>query len=128
VTSFDWPRPSAATAFRRALMLRCPRCGSTGIFRRLTMIDACPRCGLVFERSQGYWLGAMTLNLALTIAVVVGVLVGWIVVAWPDVPWTAVTVAGAAAGVLVPVLFYDHSKVLWVALERQFRSRSEPYD
>jgi hypothetical protein len=28
---------------------------------------------------------------------------------------------------LVPLAFYNHSKVLWVALERQFRSRSEPY-
>ncbi len=123
----DWPRPGAGTALRRSLMLRCPRCGSTGIFRGLTMVDDCPRCGMHFERSQGYWLGAMTISLLTTILVVVGVIVGGIVLTWPEVPWTAVTAAGVAGGLLVPLAFYNHSKVLWVALERQFRSRSEPY-
>ncbi len=123
----DWPRPKAVTALRRALMLRCPRCGSTGIFKGLTMTEACPRCGLVFERSQGYWLGAITISMAFTIGAVVVVIFGWMVLTWPDVPWTAVTVAGATAGLIVPFVVYNHSKVLWVALERQFRSRSEPY-
>jgi hypothetical protein len=91
------------------------------------MADECPRCGLVFERSQGYWLGAMTISLGLTVGAVLLVVVGWIVLAWPDVPWTTVTVAGALAGVVIPLLSYDHARMLWVALERQFRSRSEPY-
>jgi uncharacterized protein (DUF983 family) len=108
-------------------MLRCPRCGSTGIFRGLTMVAECPRCAMHFERSQGYWLGAMTISLATTILVVVGVIVGGMLLTWPEVPWTAVTLAGVAGGLLVPLAFYNHSKVLWVALERQFRSRSEPY-
>jgi len=81
----------------------------------------------VFERSQGYWLGAMFISLALTMVAVLGVVIGGMIVTWPDVPWTAVTVAGVAAGLVVPILFYPHSKMLWVAVERQFRSRSEPY-
>jgi len=91
------------------------------------MAKECPRCGLVFERSQGYWLGAITISLALTMVAVLGVVIGGMIATWPDVPWTAVTVAGVAAGLVVPILFYPHSKMLWVAVERQFRSRSEPY-
>lgn len=91
------------------------------------MAARCPRCALVFERSPGYWLGAMTISLALTIGTVLLVVIGWMVLAWPDVPWTAVTVAGAAAGLVVPLVTYDHARMLWVALERQVRSRSEPY-
>ncbi|MBA2338429.1 MAG: DUF983 domain-containing protein [Acidimicrobiia bacterium] len=124
----DWPRPSARTALRRALLLRCPRCGSTGIFTwRLAMTDPCPRCGLVFERTEGYWLGAVTINLMVAMVAVLGVVLGAMVLTWPDVAWTAITVAGAAVGLVVPILFHPHSRMLWIALERQFRSRSEPY-
>jgi len=40
------------TLARRALRLRCPRCGEGRIFRRIltyTEHDACPRCGLRYD-------------------------------------------------------------------------------
>ena len=42
----------------RALRLHCPACGSGGLFQSwFTMRPACPGCGLVMEREQGYFLG-----------------------------------------------------------------------
>src|SRR5205823_7139395 len=45
---------------------RCARCGSGHLFRRwFTMVDDCPRCGLHFEREQGYWAGALAINIGI---------------------------------------------------------------
>jgi uncharacterized protein (DUF983 family) len=39
---------------------RCPRCRQGRMFRgSLTMNDPCPVCGLIFQREEGYFLGAM---------------------------------------------------------------------
>ena len=39
---------------------RCPRCWKGRMFRGgLSMNDPCPECGLIFQREEGYFLGAM---------------------------------------------------------------------
>jgi hypothetical protein len=80
-----------------------------------------------FERSQGYWLGSMLINSAVTIGTWLIVFVGMMVATWPDVPWTTVLITVVAVTALVPVLFHPIARTLWVALERHVRSRSEPY-
>ena len=48
---------------------RCARCGSGHLFKRwFTMVDDCPRCGLHFEREQGYWAGALAINIGIAAA------------------------------------------------------------
>ena len=45
-------RPPLAVLLRRALKLRCPRCGEGPIFRRVLTYsehDACPRCGFRYD-------------------------------------------------------------------------------
>ena len=57
----------------RALRLRCPRCGETPLFRGwFTMELACRLCGLRFERAQGYFVGAIYINYAVTTVIAVG--------------------------------------------------------
>ena len=49
---------------RRALSRRCPYCGSPGIYDGyFALRERCPRCGVRFEREEGYFLGAYALNL-----------------------------------------------------------------
>lgn len=108
----------------RGLMRRCARCGEGDQFSRWFIMRAeCRRCGLVFEREDGYWLGAMTLNFAITEALFLVVLVGTMVATWPDVPWGKLLAAVLASNLVVPLLFYPISKTLWVGLERGVRSR-----
>lgn len=85
--------------------------------RLLTMAAACPRCHHRYERHEGYWLGAIAINTIVTIGVFAVVFVGWMVLTWPDPPWTAISVGVVALTALFPVLFYPWSKTLWVALE-----------
>ncbi len=82
----------------------------------------CPHCGLHFERMDGYWLGAMALNLVVTEVVFVLALVIQMTASWPDVPWTRVLVVGVTLNVLVPLAFYPISRTLWVATERHLSS------
>lgn len=89
------------------------------------MADACPRCGLRFEREEGYWLGAMTFNLGITLAIFFATLIGGMVAFWPDPPWLAIWVATIAVTAVAPIVLHPWSRTLWVALERHVRAMSD---
>jgi uncharacterized protein (DUF983 family) len=101
----------------RAVLLRCPNCGASGVVRRLTLVERCSRCGHRFERHEGYWIGAVALNTVATIGLFGVVLVAGTVLMWPEVNWGALTVAVVAISALFPIAFYPWSKLLWVAFE-----------
>lgn len=86
------------------------------------MLDDCPRCGLHFEREEGYWLGAMMVNLGAAELAFVAVLVGMSVAYWPEVPWIAVFIVSVFVSVAVPLFFYPFSKTIWVAGDLLARS------
>jgi uncharacterized protein (DUF983 family) len=129
----------AARITSRALTLRCPRCGATSLFpagppgngpragarapRRVapwlpnwfTMTPSCALCGLVFERAQGYWVGAIYVNYtATTVIAIAGYLLLW-------------RLAGASTAVqlgiwipfviLFPLWFFRYSRSVWLAVE-----------
>jgi hypothetical protein len=81
------------------------------------MAEVCPECGLRFEREQGYWIGAMIIDTAVTFATFLLVFVGGMVITWPDVPWTGLLVTTIAVNAVVPVVFYPWAKTLWTAME-----------
>src|SRR5262249_54448812 len=79
-----WPRPKSTAFFLRAwgradgrptvapamrllvwgLCLRCRRCGAPSLFRScFAMHERCAVCPLQFERSQGYFVGAISTNI-----------------------------------------------------------------
>ena len=105
-------------SFGRALLLRCPVCGQPEVCRRwLHLAEVCPGCGHRFERQEGYWIGAVAINTVATLGLFVVVFVAVMVSTWPGVPWTVLTVGGAALNLVFPIAFYPLSKTLWVALE-----------
>ena len=62
--------PHTSHILRRALRLRCPRCGDGPLFRGLVqMHDECPACGLSFRREPGFYLGSIYLNYGATVIV-----------------------------------------------------------
>jgi uncharacterized protein (DUF983 family) len=111
----------------RALLLRCPRCGSGGIF--LTMFklrDRCPRCDLRLEREAGSFTGSMTFNLVFSEIVWVLCFVGILVGTWPNPPWQLLQWGSVALMLLFPVLFFPFSKTLWLALDLGIRPSDDP--
>ena len=84
------------------------------------MREHCRRCGLEFEREEGYWVGAMIINTTVSFGVFLVVMVGWAMLAWPDVPWTALLLTGLGVMLVVPVAFYPWSKSFWMAIELSY--------
>ena len=115
-----------ARGFRR----QCPRCGAGDLFDGLFDIrDPCPRCGLVFEREEGYWLGAMIIAFAVIEGVFGLSFIATMLVTWPDVPWTALLVVGLAATAVLPFIFSPWTRTIWMAVDRAFLpapDQSEP--
>src|SRR3989442_9373424 len=57
----------------RGLRLRCPRCGRAALYAGwFAMHTRCEACGLPYESEQGYFVGAIYLNYAVTVRVAVG--------------------------------------------------------
>ena len=110
----------------RGLRRRCPRCGDRRIFAsRLRLKDRCPTCDLRFEREEGGFLGAMTINYSVAVITWVCMLAFVLVLTVPDVP--VIPLLGASVVVLVamPLWFYPRSKGLWAAIEFLV-ARSDP--
>src|SRR5580765_1842777 len=102
---------------RRGLVRHCPMCGAGKLFRRwFKMVDACPRCGHVFDREEGFWLGAFVINFVVMEAALAVVLASYIFVSAQDNssstpvgPWLIV---GGIVAVGVPLVFYPFSKTI----------------
>jgi len=112
---------SRATAFARGFTRRCPRCGSGKLFRHyVSMVPDCPRCGLHFEREQGYWAGAVAVNI-ICVGAVFGIafLVAMILTV-PDVPVALMLAIFLPLAGLGPIVWYPFSKTIWVAVDRAF--------
>jgi uncharacterized protein (DUF983 family) len=100
------------------LRQRCPRCWKGRMFRgSFAMNDPCPVCGLIFQREEGYFLGAMYVSYVLACAIITPIY--FLVVAlFPD--WGSLAVAMAALVpclVLTPGLF-RYSRVIWAHVDR----------
>jgi len=106
----------AVRIVRRALGLRCPRCGGTALFTGwFTMRSECALCGLRFERAQGYWVGAIYVNYAVTATLTLaGYFVLW---ARTGLSTTAQLAIWLPFCVVFPLWFFRYSRSLWLAVE-----------
>jgi uncharacterized protein (DUF983 family) len=108
------------------LRKRCPRCGRRRIFRSwFHLTEWCANCTLRFEREQGGFLGAMTINFLVSIVAWVAMFVVVLFFTVPDVPVAPLMIASVAVLVVVPLWFYPRSKTIWAAIEFLV-ARSEP--
>ncbi len=110
----------------RAIARRCARCGGAGIFSNWAALhEHCSTCGFKFEREPGYWLGALIINMAVSLFVFLVTLVGGIAVTWPDPPWNVLSIATIGVMLVVPVVFYPWSKSIWMAIELSYHKLEE---
>ena len=100
----------------RALMLRCPDCGIAGIYESLLQVrHHCTNCGLLFQREQGYFTGALYVNIAVAegsvlLAFLICLLVG---VSNTDRMFAILIGIGA----MTPLLFFLHSRSFWLCFD-----------
>jgi uncharacterized protein (DUF983 family) len=109
--------------FGRALLLRCPACGQSGLFRGIYGLKkTCPGCGLLLQRDEsGYELGGMAINLVVAEGVWVISFVSILYLTWPNPPWQLLQWGSAVLMLLLPLLFLRHARVLSLALDLLIR-------
>ncbi len=109
---------TAGQILARGLSLRCPNCGARSLFRGfISMQERCAACRLLFEREEGFFLGAMVFNYTFT-ALIAGVVPCVILLAGlayaPLREQVELFVAAVIAGITLPFLLYRPSKSLWL--------------
>jgi uncharacterized protein (DUF983 family) len=102
----------------RGLIGHCPNCGQGRLFHQwVKMVDRCPRCGLFYERDEGYWTGAVAINTVMTELIFAIVIVTVIVWTWPDIPTKPLLIVALVLNGIFPLFFYPLSKTIWVAAD-----------
>ncbi len=123
-------RPRILVSFFRAFTLRCPRCGGRSILKSWLHLRAeCPTCALAFERGEDddYWYGGVMFNIIAAELLTMAIVIGWVIVTAPDVPWTLLEFLGPALAIVIPFLTYPFARCVWLAWDMVFRPH-EPGD
>ncbi len=109
----------------RGLKNQCPNCGRSSLFeKRLTIYKECPRCGLTFDRGEGFYLGSMTLNYGFTI--VLYLLPVLFLAVWEVISVRTAVILGGVGALLFPVLFYRSSRSWWLMAYFYFLPKELP--
>jgi Protein of unknown function (DUF983) len=99
----------------RGLRNRCPNCGDATLFRTGSWFEvnpSCARCGLVFERDEGFFIGSMSINYGVTL---VCFLTPVIVLTYKGIIGTTLAIVLSGVGALgFPILFYRSSRSWWL--------------
>jgi uncharacterized protein (DUF983 family) len=99
----------------RALRLRCPSCGETKLFESFLKVrQGCDKCGMVFQQEQGYFIGAIYLNVGLTYFLILGTYAVSLIF-WSTISNRAYVIMLVFAAV-VPIAFFRWSRSLWLAV------------
>ncbi len=90
------------------------------------MKDACPRCGLDLVREEGYYVGAMTVNIVvaeLLTVLLIAVVAIW---TWPTLPVNPLIFTAVGVNLLFPAIFYPLTKTIWLAIDLGWFNQIEP--
>ena len=97
-------------------MLRCPDCGLGPLYRSLFRMNAqCEYCDLIYEREQGYFIGAIYINVIATESLLVGTLLIYGLISG-KISQTILTVLVLLA-LTLPLVFFHHSRSLWLCID-----------
>ena len=114
-------RPPIINTLRRCLTLRCPACGRSPIVQIPFKIkDHCPSCGAQFKREEGFFVGAILVNVVTTELMILAIyLISLPLINSHD--QLVLTILFAVA-LLFPVLFYHHSWSIWLGFDHLIES------
>jgi uncharacterized protein (DUF983 family) len=105
----------------RCLKLRCPVCGRSSIVERPFRIkQQCPSCGALFKREDGFFVGAISVNVVTTELFILALYL----ISMPVISsrFDLVLTILFAAALLFPIAFYHHSWSLWLSLDHLVES------
>jgi uncharacterized protein (DUF983 family) len=100
------------------LRQRCPRCREGRIFGKSGVMNVrCPVCDLVFEREEGYFLGAMYISYGLSVGfLALGTYLFSLLL--PEWELTVVCLLAIVAYVPLVPLVFRYSRTVWIHFDR----------
>jgi uncharacterized protein (DUF983 family) len=109
----------------RGFRLRCPRCGARTLFGGLfSMYPDCVKCGLKFEREQGYFIGAIYVNYAVTAIITIA---GYV---WLDrvvhLSLAKQLILWITFGACFPLFFFRYARSIWLSIDYLLDPENEP--
>ena len=106
-------------ALKAGILLRFPRCGRDELFDGFfRMRRECSLCRLRFEREQGFFVGAIYVNYAATVLIAMA---GFFLLDYyTQVSLSAQLVLWGAFALVLPILFFRHSRSLWLSVAYAF--------
>lgn len=100
----------------RGLKLKCPNCGLGPMYGSLFHMRAsCVYCDLVFERGQGYFIGAIYINVIATESTLLLTLLIYGLITG-TVDQRILTILFVLA-IVLPLIFFHHSRSLWLSID-----------
>ncbi|MPR36805.1 DUF983 domain-containing protein [Salmonirosea aquatica] len=99
----------------------CPRCQEGPFFKTANPYDlkqfdkinpVCSYCGESFQREPGFYIGAMYISYALSVALVVTAFVGFVIIFGLDIEYVLAGLILAII-VLLPILFRT-ARIIWL--------------
>jgi uncharacterized protein (DUF983 family) len=100
----------------RCLALRCPACGQSSIVERPFHIKHhCESCRALFKREEGFFVGAILMNVVTTELIILAVCFFWLLVIGSEYETVLFGLFGLA--VLFPILFFHHSWSFWLGFD-----------
>ena len=113
----------AVPLFWRATRLRCPNCGSRGIYASWARLRPnCPTCGLRLNRGEhDYFIGAYLVNLVAVELLVALLLAVFVVVTYPATSWTTLEWSAVLLSLVGAFACYPLAQVFWLAADLWLR-------
>jgi len=109
-------RRSIVKTIGRALRLRCPACGNSSIIQKPFHIKHhCDRCRSLFKREEGFFVGAILMNVVMSELIILVVCFFALLVLGAN--YDDVLKVLFAVAILFPILFFHHSWSLWLAFD-----------
>ena len=102
----------------RGVTRRCPSCGQGKLFRRwFSLAERCPRCGLVFEREEGAFLGSLAINYGVTGVSTITAVAIMLARSLPNPSAFTITATAILMTLFLPLFFYPFAKTTWAAID-----------
>ncbi len=107
---------SRVKVLSRGARLCCPVCGRAGVFQSPFRVrHHCTACAALFQREEGFFVGAIMINVVTTEAAVMATAGLWLLS--PAGGGAALLTLLFAVALLFPIAFYHHAWSLWLAAD-----------
>ena len=102
----------------RGVFRRCPLCGGGDVFESFLQVrDRCPRCNFPLQREEGHWLGALGINMIVTLALLFVTMLAAFLLTIEERRALPIVIPCLLVAGLTPLLFFGSSHTLWSAIE-----------